>query len=737
MRIFRPVIDPVRRLFAIDGLACTGCARGLERRLSGQPGIRLAKVHYLTASCLLDWDEAITGQVSIAGHVARAGYRLIDRHRPEELEAMLDRHISQLGVRLSVAVLSGMWTMALALVLYTTRLSPDTAWWIALASGAFALPVLWVGRGILWMGWKSLQLREPAMDLLVSLGVAGALGLSVSKLMQGGSVVWFDAATMLLTLLLLARLIDTTIRRSALRSLRAMQDAAPELATVESDGLRRRVPAQQVAVGSLAIVDAGEAATLDGVIETGDSLVNRAVLTGESRPVAVGPGDRIEAGCVNLDRRLTIRTDREPGDREIDRLGGAIALEIARGGAEGGMAERWAAVLARATPTLALAALGVSMLRGLGPGQAMMTASAVLTGLCPCALALAVPLTRLRASQLAAASGHRIREPAAFEKLARARTVILDKTGTLTTGQPRVIAVEPVGGISREDLLAAAAFAETGLTHPLARAIIAVTGEHGPGGRRADRHAEGRDDKGRRVRVKGSATADPRGTRLTVTRGGTVLGDLVLADEIRSDAKAVLALLARMGVSIKIASGDAEMPTREVAAALDLPESSVFWQQTPGQKADLIRKTGPGVVFVGDGVNDAPALAASDCGIAVAGAHASARQTADVVIGSGGLAAICQLIRLSKRARTIGRQNLILSLIYNAALLPLLVIGKLSPDLGALTMIVSSLSVMANALRLNGRSKNLAGRLAKHRLAPRPILPAGCKKLSQSIMMRF
>ena len=179
--------------------------------------------------------------------------------------------------------------------------------------------------------------------------------------------------------------------------------------------------------------------------------------------------------------------------------------------------------------------------------------------------------------------------------------MILDKTGTLTTGQPRLIAVEPVGGVSREDLLAAAAFAETGLTHPLARAIIALTGEQGPGGRRADRHAEGQDDEGRRVRVKGSATADPRGTRLTVTRDGMALGDVILADEIRSDAPAALASLARMGVSIKIASGDAETPTQEVAAALDVPENSVFWQQTPGQKADLVRKAGAGVVFVGDG----------------------------------------------------------------------------------------------------------------------------------------
>ncbi|MCQ0971939.1 HAD-IC family P-type ATPase [Paracoccus sp. TK19116] len=692
----------MRRLFAIEGLACAGCARGLERRLAEQPAIRLAKVHYLTASAL-DWDETRTVPEIIAGHVARAGYRLIDRHRPEELQAMLDKHLRQLGVRLAVAVLSGMWTMALAFVLYTTQLAPDTAWWIALASGGFALPVIWAGRGILWMGWKSLQLREPTMDLLVSLGVTGALMLSAAQLLRGGVAVWFDAATMLLTLLLLARLIDTMIRRSALRALRAMQGAAPEIATVEAEGQRRRMPAHQVPLGSRVIVDAGEAATVDGVIETGDSWLNRAVLTGESRPIAVHPGDRIEAGCVNLDRRLAIRSDREPGDREIDRLGGAIALEIARCGAEGGMAERWAGVLARAIPALAIAATIAVMLRGLGAEQAVMTGLAVLAGLCPCALALAVPLTRLRVSQRAAGSGDRIREPSAFEKLAHARTVILDKTGTLTTGRPRLIAAEPVSGTGRDDLLTAAAFAETGLTHPLARAIVAVAGEHGSGGRRADRYAEGHDDMGRTVRVKGSSMSDARGTRLTVTRDGDVLGHLIVADELLPDAAATVASLSLMGLSVRIASGDSESPTRQAAAALGLPDSSVFWQQTPRQKAELIRKEGAGTVFVGDGVNDSPALAASDCGIAVAGAHAAARQTADVVIGDHGLAALPRLIRLSRRAARTSRQNLILAVVYNAALLPVLLTGHFTPDLAALAMAASSLSVMANALRVGAR----------------------------------
>lgn len=692
----------MRRLFAVEGLACAGCAHGLERRLGAQPGMRLARVHYLTASALLDWDETLLTQAEVAGRVAGAGYRLIERHRPEELQAMLGAEMQRLGIRLAVAVLSGMWSMALALVLYTSELPATEAWWFALASGLFALPVLWAGRGILWMGWKSLQLRDPGMDLLVSLGVVGSMVLSVAALLRGRAEVWFDTATMLLTLLLLARLIDALTRRSALTALVAMQAAAPEIATVEEDGQRRRLPAAEVRPGARVIVDAGEAATVDGVVEAGHSQVDRAVLTGESRPVAAGPGDRVEAGCINLDRRLILCADREPGDRAIDRLGGAIALEIARGGAGGGMAERWSARLAWAIPALALAAVPLSLLRGLPPDQALLTGLAVLAGLCPCALTVAVPLARLRVAQAAATRGLRIREPEAFERLAEARAVVLDKTGTLTAGRPQLIEVQPAAGHDRAEVLTAAARAETGLSHPLARAIVAAAGEVGPGGCRAARHAEAVDPLGRVLRVGTASETEDGRTRLAVERDGALLGHLVLADAPLPEAAATVVALSRAGLAVHVASGDAEGPTRRLANALAIPPDRVAAGQTPQQKAALVRAIGPATAFVGDGVNDGPALAASACGIAVATAHAAARQTADLVIEQGGIERLPEILALSRKARRISAQGLALALIYNTALLPLLLAGRLTPDLAALAMAASSLSVMANALRLTG-----------------------------------
>ncbi|RDW14042.1 hypothetical protein DIE28_04660 [Paracoccus thiocyanatus] len=319
-----------RQLFGIEGLACAGCARGLEGRLKALPGVQAAGVHYLTASALVDWDESRASRQDLAAAVAKAGYRMASRHRPEQISAAMGRQLQRLGVRLAVAVFAGMWSMVPALVIYFTTLDPGVAWWLALASGVFALPVVfWAGSGILWMAWRSVLLRAPGMDLLIGLGALAACAASLWSLMQGRAEVWFDTATMLVTLLLFGRLVDTATRRSAVDALRAMEEAAPETALVETGAGWQERPCADIPVGARIAVDAGAPVSMDGVVLSGESQVSRAVLTGESALVAVGPGDRIEAGALNLGRRLVLGVERVHGDREIDRMGGAIALEIA------------------------------------------------------------------------------------------------------------------------------------------------------------------------------------------------------------------------------------------------------------------------------------------------------------------------------------------------------------------------------------------------------------------------
>lgn len=694
-----------RQLFGIEGLACAGCARGLEGRLQSLPGVRAAGVHYLTASALIDWDEARTGPDDLAAATRQAGYRMAPRHRPEEVSNAMGREIHRLGIRLAVAVFAGMWSMVPALVIYFTALPPDVAWWLALASGIFAVPVVfWAGSGILWMGWRSVLLRTPGMDLLISLGALAAFAVSLWSLMQGRAEVWFDTATMLMTLLLFGRLVDTATRRSAVDALRAMEETAPETALVETGAGWRERPCAEIPVGARIAVDAGAPVSMDGVVLSGDSRINRAVLTGETALVAVGPGDRVEAGALNLGRRLVLRVERAHGDREIDRMGGAIALEIARRGTRPTAPDRWAALLSLAIPALAGLTVLVALAMGLGPQTALLRGLTLLVAACPCALSIALPLVQMRAAEAAAGQGMRLRDPDAFAALAHLRGIVFDKTGTLTTGRPEVAELRPADGIDAPRLLELAARAETGISHPIARAIIAAHGaEVGVGGTRLPRGAEAEDGAGRLIEVAGSGQPDAQGrTWLTVRRDGQELGRIALADTLRPEARSVLDGLRAQGIALHMATGDGAPAAMALAARLGLPAGAVSHDCTPAEKAELLRGLPPPVAFVGDGVNDGPALAAADCGISVAEAHSAAAQTAAVVVTSGGLTRVAEAVGLSRRTGRIARQNLVLALVYNGLMLPAAASGAIGPALAAAAMLASSVSVVLNSQRLTG-----------------------------------
>lgn len=699
--------DGLRRLFAIEGLACGGCARGLERHLSRLPAIRSAGVHHLTASALVDWDERRLSVDDIRHAVSRAGYRLIERYRPEELSELLAHDIRRLSFRLATAVMAGMWSMALSIVLYTTRLDAVTAWWIAATAGFLALPVLWAGRGIFWMALRSIRLRTPGMDLLIAVGSLGAVTASLAALARGSAEVYFDTATMLVTLLLVGRILDTATRRSTIDALNALESTSPLTGMVLTDQGPTEMPLQMITPSSRVIVDAGAAVGMDGIVVSGSSILDRSVLTGESSPVPVSAGARVEAGTVNLERRLIVEVDRTHGDRDIDRMGGAIALEIARRGSIASAADRVAGLLAWSIPLLALATFVLLPALGVPLADATFRALAVLAGACPCALSIASPLVQARAAGIAAGRGIRIREPAAFEALARVQTAIFDKTGTLTEGTPQVVEIAPAPGLFEADVLAAAARAETGVLHPLAKAVIARHGaEVGNGGTRLERGALAEDEAGRIVSVTGSA-ADVGTTRLLVTRDGETLGTLDLVDRLRPEAAGLIECLKTSGISILIATGDSKGPALAVGGKLGLEADSVRFGCTAHDKADLIARSVRPVLFVGDGVNDAPALAAADCGISVAGAHSAAAETADVAIMRGGVEQVMVAVALARRTVRISRQNIGFALIYNALVVPFAVVGLLSPAMAALAMLASSVSVSLNSVRLGQRGINM------------------------------
>ncbi len=692
----------MRRLFGVSGMACGGCARGLERHVGRLEGVSAVGVHHLTASMLIDWDGQRLSIADIAAAVSQAGYTLIDRHRPEELSAILSADISRLSLRLAVAVVSGMWSMALAIVLYVSVLDPRIAWWIAFGSGVLALPVVvWAGAGIFWMAFRSIRLRAPGMDLLIALGAGGAFILSSLALAAGSSHVYFDTATMLITLLLIGRLIDLMTRRSAIDALKALEDTSLETVVRRSPTGDGSIPATEIGIGDKIVVDAGSTIGMDGVIDEGDTLINRAVLTGESRAIHAGVGQRVEAGCINLERRIVVTVDRTYGDRDIDRMGGAVALELAQRGATASRADRIAAALSWGIPSLALVTMTVLPFSGIPATDAVIRGLTVLAAACPCALSIAGPLAQARAAGIAATFGLRLRDPVAFEALAHAATAIFDKTGTLTAGRPTVVEVKPAEGWAEGDVLRLAARAETGIDHPLARAIVARHGrEEGTGGRRRERSAEGVDQDGRRISVSGLSAEDGM-TSLAVNLDDQLIGKLSLADAPTDETRATVNRLSRSNIDVWIASGDAAGPTLSVSTTLGVAPRHVRYGCTPADKVELLKAaTGP-VVFVGDGVNDAPALAAADCGVSVAGAHGAAAQTADVVVVRGGITQLLTAIALSRRMTVIARQNVGLAIVYNVVAVPVAITGILTPSMAALAMLASSVSVALNSLRLS------------------------------------
>jgi len=700
-----------RQLFAIDGLWCGNCARGLENRLRAQPGIEQVAVHFLTASALVQWDPALSSRQAIASVVRAAGYSMIERPQPAAILQRLQDTSRNLGMRLAIAVFFGMWAMAGSIALYSGSVQGQAAWWLAAATGIVALPVVFgAGSDILRMAVRSLRLRTPGIDLVISLGVLGSCLLSAWNLWRGSSHVYFDTATMLVTLLLLGRVIEVMVRRRALDAIVAMQAADNETALrLDEDGSTRAVPVAQVQRGERVLLRAGAVAAVDGVVEQGGSRLDVAILNGESQPQAVREGDRVSAGAVNLDSALVVVSDREPGDRDIDRMGGRIALELVARQPTADTQTRIAEWLGRWIPALAaLTAVVVALLLGIERG--LLHGLAVLVAACPCALAVATPLAHLQAAIRASRIGLRIVDPGSLPALAQARTAIFDKTGTLTLGRPQVEQVLAADGWTTPQVLAAAAHAEAGIEHPLAQAIRSAATRQGhaevdPLGNavRGERGVQGQW-QGHAIGVSAAPQA-PSGAEgnaawswLQVRCDDQPMGWLALADQLDPAAAGVVAQLQREGVAVQLASGDAEAPVQAIANRTGIDATAARGGMTPAQKADLVREGPHPLLFVGDGINDAPAMAAADCGISVARAHPATQATAAVGILQGGLEGVLDARALARWSQRMVRRNLGAALGYNAVIVPLAMLGWLTPLGAAVAMSASSLTQIALVL---------------------------------------
>lgn len=712
-----------RMVVSIEGMWCGSCALAVERTIAKVPGVTWASTSFAGGSALVRWDPACFDIDQLFARVTRLGYRIVPLVETGEMEQQIDAQARAVWMRLAVAAFFGMWSMigSLALYLDADLAASAPGWWIAFAASCAALPVVTYSAAAFYRaGWRTLRAGVPGMDALVSVGIVTASTLSAWRLAQGSAEVYVDTATMLVGFLLCGRLIELYARRRNSAALNALRQAVPETARRRgADGAVAEVAVAAVLPGEHVLVYAGERIAVDGVVLEGESAVDRAVVNGESAPAPVRPGDRVEAGSINLSCALVVCVERAYGERFLDRIGVRMLELFGEKSAVALQAERFARWLLPIALALAAVALVAGWLATGDATQATLRALSVLVAACPCAVGLALPLAYAAAAASAARQGILFRDPASLEALAQANEILFDKTGTLTHGVLEVAAVVTAPGMTPAVLLAWAALAEAGIAHPIAQAIRKAAQAHSaaaPQAGSAERHGQGslwRSADGARTVLAGNlqwlaqhgvtgvaADDGEPATRIEIALDGEWIGSLLLRDSVRADAGAALAAFGHAGLGLQLVTGDSAAAAAPVAAAVGLAPERVHAGCAPEQKAGVVAAARAPCVFVGDGINDSLALAAAHCGIAVQGASTAAVATAGVVIASGGLHSVVLAWRHARRTVSIVRQNLVFSMVYNVAVLGLAASGTVPPVAAACAMLASSVSVIVNAARL-------------------------------------
>ncbi|MBO1530255.1 cation-translocating P-type ATPase [Psychrobacter sp. F1192] len=726
-----PEFDPAtldgldRGIIGIDGLWCPSCAAAAGRAMTKVPGVTSAEVSYAGASVALAWEQG-TDLGAVARKVSAMGYRLTAPDMGDDMEARIVAEMRRVSIRLVVAIVFGMWTMVLSILLY---INPDNIATgeigraLAMAAGATALPVvIWAGAPILLAGWRTARVGVPGMDSLVGLGVLGAMVASIWSLVAGHSEIWFDTAVMLVILLTLARLVEMSTLRQSSRAIAALRTALPETARrIDTHGVAHEVLASEIQAGEHIRVAAGERVPLDGQLINNDSSFDTSIMTGESVPRTIVKGDFVEAGFINLSRMIEISVSAEIGKRRIDVMGVDIANALHARPEIHRLADKLARVIVPLAITLATLTLVVGLLMGLSGEDASLRALSVLIIACPCAVAIAAPVSHLAATGAAAASGIHFRTHAASESLGAIRRVLFDKTGTLTEGRPVLRELQLRPDLKRERILALVAAAENEVVHPVAEALRQAAKDSEP---LKSSQSERCDDGVKATIADKKVLVGSRGfllrhavslpelkqdaglTAVYMAIDNAWAATFFLGDTLRPDAAATISQLREAGLTLGMASGDAPAPCHHVGAIAGLRPEEILAACTPEDKAELVEAGAGPTAFVGDGVNDTLAIVRADVGIAASNASPATIALADVVIAKGGMTAVGEAIAISQKARRVLRQNLVFSVVYNVLALGLAVFGTVPPLAAAVAMAASSLMVITNAARLRaGASK--------------------------------
>lgn len=718
----------------LTGMTCAACAARIEKSLNRMPGVSAA-VNFATETAAVAYDPDRVAPEALVGRVAAAGYGATIRTDPaKDRAADQARKAKELGALRREFVVAAILALPFVVQMIPMLLSGGLfasshvdliprAWQLALAT-----PVqFWIGRRFYVGAWHALRGGGANMDVLVVLGTTMAYAWSAAVTVLGWhhEHVYFEAAAAVITLVLLGKLLEARAKAGTSAALEGLLRLQPAVAHVIRDGRESDVALASLVAGDRFVVRAGERVPVDGIVRDGASAVDESMLTGESAHVPKVAGAIVYAGTLNQDGALACDATGVGG---ATLLAGIVRLVAQAQGSKAPiqrLADRVSGVFVPFVVVIALVTLGATWFVTGDAARAMVHAVAVLVIACPCALGLATPTAIMVGTGRGAQAGILIRNAAALELAGRVRALVVDKTGTLTRGAPVVFAVTPAAGATRREVLVTAASLEQRATHPLARAIVAAARADGiaPGAVRDFASVGGRGVRGLVEADVGTSLLGspdflvgegvplPAGlvetllaqgaTVVGVAREGRVLGAIALRDELRATSAGAVRRLQAAGIRVTMLTGDNASAARAVASAVGIDDYRAG--VLPEDKAHAVRSLkAQGIVtgMVGDGVNDAPALAAADVSFAIGAGADIAIEAADVTLIRDDLDAVVAAIDLSRATLRKIKQNLFFAFAYNVLGIPLAAFGLLNPVIAGAAMAASSVSVVGNALLL-------------------------------------
>ena len=724
----------------IGGMTCASCAARIEKKLNKVPGV-VASVNYATERASVEHPAGVTTDQLVAV-VEATGYTAVlpappaaaDRTEPVADDATAElRHRLLICVALTVPVVLLAMVPALQLTswqwLSLTLASPVVVWgawpfhraaWVNARHGAATMDTLisvGVGAAYLWSLWALFIGDAGAPDMRMTFTL-------LPERSAGADAIYLEVASAVTVFILGGRYLEARAKSSSGAALRALLDLGAKDVAVLRGGVEARVPVGALVVGDLFVVRPGEKVATDGVVTDGSSAIDASLLTGEAVPVEAGVGDAVTGGCVNAGGRLTVRATRVGADTQLAQIA-RLVQQAQNGKAQvQRLADRVSAVFVPVVIGLALLTLAGWLLAGASASTAFTSAVAVLIIACPCALGLATPTALLVGTGRGAQLGIVIRGPQVLESTRAVDTVVLDKTGTVTTGRMSVLDVVATAGADRAQVLRLAGSVEAASAHPIAAAVAAaasVEGALAPVTAFASHSGTGVSGTvdghqvvvGRRTQVAGDppvdlvaaaehAEADGR-TPVWVGWDGAPRGVVVVADTVKATSIEAVAALRSLGLRPVLLTGDNARAAAAVAAAVGIDAVDVVAEVLPADKVEVVRRLqsqGRVVAMVGDGVNDAAALAAADLGLAMGTGSDAAIEASDLTLVRGDLRAAADAIRLARATLRTIKANLFWAFAYNVAAIPLAAAGLLNPLIAGAAMAFSSVFVVSNSLRL-------------------------------------